>query len=548
MKKGQKKRKFEDILSSINKDKFIELYNNPDIKSRYIIEYFSISDCVYRKILKLWNLPTTRGKKQTVKEVLEKYTVEEIEMYYKTHSASDVKEYFGITDGVFNQLRNRYFSYKTKEEIEIANTIGRNKVNYEEVIEKVKQTNLKKYGVTSVLSLTDVHKKGWETAEQKYGSRENFNAYRGQQISKKIKEKPRQSNFWWNEDGSTKQSIIDEYGSLEEFHKQRLEHTWKTKEEIYGDKYYTNCDKARKTCLEKYGLTYYPNTTINGHGKDSFPNKKFKQLLEDNNIKYEEEFYIQPYFYDFKVGNILIEINPAATHNINWSPFGDNTSKITKTYHQDKTLLAVNNGYTCIHVWDWDNINLIISLIKTRDKIYARKCIVKEINVDTANYFISLYHLQGVCKGQSVCLGLYYDDELVSVMTFGKPRYNNKYEYELLRYCSNKDVIGGSVKLFKYFLTNYNVSNIISYCDKSKFSGNVYTKLGFTLLKDNKPSRHWYNIKTHQHITDNLLKQRGYDQLFGTNYGKGTSNEELMLNNGFVEIYDSGQSSYEYVC
>lgn len=28
-------------------------------------------------------------------------------------------------------------------------------------------------------------------------------------------------------------------------------------------------------------------------------------------------------------------------------------------------------------------------------------------------------------------------------MTFGKPRYNKNYEYELLRYCSNYSVIGG---------------------------------------------------------------------------------------------------------
>ena len=48
------------------------------------------------------------------------------------------------------------------------------------------------------------------------------------------------------------------------------------------------------------------------------------------------------------------------------------------------------------------------------------------------------------------------------------------------------------------------------------------------------------------HITDNLLRQRGFDQLFGTSYGKGTSNRELMLEHGFVEIYDAGQSVYEW--
>jgi len=97
-------------------------------------------------------------------------------------------------------------------------------------------------------------------------------------------------------------------------------------------------------------------------------------------------------------------------------------------------------------------------------------------------------------------------------MTFGKPRYNRKYEYELLRYCSSYTVIGGAEKLFSYFLNTYTPKSIISYCDLSKFTGRVYNRLGF-ILKNNKivPSKHWYNLVTKRHITDNLLRQRGFD-------------------------------------
>ena len=95
---------------------------------------------------------------------------------------------------------------------------------------------------------------------------------------------------------------------------------------------------------------------------------------------------------------------------------------------------------------------------------------------------------------------------------------------------------------FIYFIRNYNPKSIISYCDYSKFSGDVYNRLGFKKMKNSTPSKHWYNGK--QHITDNLLRQRGYDQLFNTHYGKGTSNEQLMLENGFVEIYDCGQMTF----
>lgn len=59
---------------------------------------------------------------------------------------------------------------------------------------------------------------------------------------------------------------------------------------------------------------------------------------------------------------------------------------------------------------------------------------------------------------------------------------------------------------------------------------------------------HWYNPKTHRHITDNLLRQRGYSQLHNDNnyenYNKGEDNEKLMLENGYLPVYDCGQSTF----
>ena len=134
-------------------------------------------------------------------------------------------------------------------------------------------------------------------------------------------------------------------------------------------------------------------------------------------------------------------------------------------------------------------------------------------------------------------------------MTFGKPRYNKHYEYELLRLCSHSDyiVVGGAERLFKHFVDAYKPNGIVSYCDASKFDGGVYTRLGFNFKSVSSPTKHWYNIKSGQHITDNLLRQRGFDQLFNASYGKGTSNEELMVEHGFLPIYDCGQRGYVFI-
>ena len=131
-------------------------------------------------------------------------------------------------------------------------------------------------------------------------------------------------------------------------------------------------------------------------------------------------------------------------------------------------------------------------------------------------------------------------------MTFGKPRYNKNYQYELLRLCTKNDcyVIGGVKRLFKCFITEYNPNSIISYCDTSKFTGKVYSEIGFIKEKISSPSCHWYNLKTKQHINNTLLLKLGFDKIFGTDFGKGVDNEELMLKNNFIQIYDCGQDSY----
>ena len=311
-------------------------------------------------------------------------------------------------------------------------------------------------------------------------------------------------------------------------------------------------EKIKQTNLERYGVEWYCETE---HAKDankpykiSKINKMFSERLKENNIDNELEY--KNFDIKIKGKDIVLEINPSYTHNVtNKSTFGNFSRKpISTNYHLNKTKLANEHNLHCIHIFDWDDKDKVINLLLPKTTLYARKCEIKEVSIKDANDFLNLYHLQGSLTKQTICLGLYYNNELIELMTFGKPRYNKNYEYELLRLCTHKDyrVTGGTQRLFKYFVDNFKPESIISYCDISKFSGEVYDKLGFTLKSISKPARHWYNMKTGQHITDNLLRQRGFDQLFGTNYGKGTSNDLLMLEHGFVEVYDCGQSTYTW--
>ncbi len=371
--------------------------------------------------------------------------------------------------------------------------------------EKTKQAILEKYGGENISQIPEIQEKIKKTFIEHYGVDHPF---KSPEIREKIKKTNKQK-----------------YGVYNLFQSAEFR------------------EKIKKTNKQKYGVEYgilLPSAKLTSN--NSKPNIDFSKILDNKKISYEREFRIVKYSYDFKVGDTLIEINPTITHNINFNPWSEPKSK---TYHYDKTKYANEHGYKCIHIWDWDDINKVMNLLTPKTKIGARDCDIKEVSKKDSLKFLELNHVQGKVRGITVSIGLYYNDKLVGIMCFGKPRYAKKIPYELLRLCfdSNIIIIGGVQKMYKYFLMHMNPDSVISYCDKSKFYGNIYNELGFVECSTN-ISKHWYNTKTKQHITDNMLRKYGFDHIFHTDYGKGTSNEDLMRNAGFLEVFDCGQTSY----
>lgn len=479
----------------------------------------------------------------------------------------------------------------------------------EEIKERIRQTNIEKYGVPSVMQSEEVKEKSRKTSLERYGTlhplqseevketlrRSNLEKYGVKNVSQVEEfQRKREQTFLENYGVNSplkseevrehiKDTNLERYGSENPFGSKEIKERIKqTNLEKYGVEYPMQSEeiknksretckknygvnsplkseevksKIRETCMKRYGVPYHCMTDkcilANGH-IISKSNKAFANYLKnDFDINSEFEFHIGHNSYDLHISdsNILIEINPTYTHNSTIGPIFGNHQKdpLSSDYHLYKTQLAKESGYHCIHVFDWDSWTKIINIINpNKKKIYARNCqLIYDIPQKECNEFLNNYHLQGTCRGQSIRLGLYYNNELVQVMTFGIPRYNKKkYQWELLRYCSHPDYIitGGSQRLFKYFTRNFKPESVISYCDISKFNGNVYNHLGFKLHHSTGPTPHWFNGEIH--ITDALLRQRGFDQLFKTNYGKGTNNEELIILHGFVKVYDCGQNVY----
>lgn len=526
-----KRESFKTFLSRIDKEDFINYYKiHSNIDTA---KHFNTNSDKITKLAKYYGFIKSREDIQntTKNTFLERYGTDNPskneDIINKIKNSRDVskvsKSLKETNDKKFQQLLNSLPS----KEILYREYIEEN-CNYEDLLTKYNLTGwtldkvLRFYGLNKDKTQSAV--KGLQTKYSKYGSKENYEKIRYDSLLKNLEAR-----------GLSKEDYYTKVGNS-------CKRSWslKSKNDIHNLN-----EKRSKTCQERYGYAFpCMRPEARSRGNYSKPNKDFANILIKNNILFDREFPITRKQYDFKINNNLIEINPTPTHNSTWGCHGD-LKPLDKYYHYTKSKLARDNGYRCICVWDWDDQEKIINLLKPRDKIYARKCEIKEIDLNTTREYLNKYHLQGYAK-DDIRIGLFYNNELVSIMTFGNPRYNKNYQYELIRYCSSYNVIGGAEKLFKHFVRNYNPQSIISYCDWSKFNGNVYTKLGFS-FKNYSIGKHWYNINKNIHITDNLLRQRGFDQLFGTNYGKGTSNKELMLENGFVEIYDCGQAVYDWI-
>ena len=543
----QRKETFEEVKQRVTREEFVNKLT--EVGRENTIEFFRLGLTNFASLVRFYdceNILQEEAKQkrkasyqvkaqEKFNKLCEKASKESLERYYieENHSLIDTYNYFEVTERECLQLIKYYdlkkpktlskvHSFKTKEE-------RYGDANYNNR-EQAAQTCLEKYTVDNPAKVEQFMKTAYQTKVDKYGLENSNNWIKGHKTR------------------------IDTFGSLAESYKITTIHRKETLLEEYGVDNIAKLEETkekiksstRNTFQEKYGVDCYwllPDAKRSNDSKNSSYNIAFEQLLIANSIDFKREVTIGNFIYDFKVNNYLIEVNPAATHNITWSPYSD--KGLDKNYHKNKSDNATKHGYRCIHVWEWDDCNKVIQqLLLPKTKIYARNCILKNVEVHEAAAFINTYHLQGYAR-DSIRLGLYADNKLVSIMTFGRPRYNLTADYELIRYCSSCTVIGGAEKIFKYFLKTYNPRFVVSYCDTAKFAGNVYSKLGFkhtgiTL------SHHWFNLKTKQHILDSLLRKRGFDQLFHTDFGKGTSNSVLMIQHGFVEVVDSGQATYMY--
>ena len=450
-------------------------------------------------------------------------------------------------------------------------------------LKRIEKTNLDKYGEKSISRVDFIKEKKKNTNKKRFGNENLFE-------SEVIKQK-------------TKETNIKKYGV--EFPSQSSQIRNKiisNNIKKYGVKYPSMLEENRKNNSEKYDREFH-NEKIKNKFKDrgyiilDFLNdNKLKIKHPDGHIFIGDRGLLNTRFnYGIELSTKLLPIKSTISNyeieiqkfiktlliNCDFNNrtvlngkeldiyFPDNCLAIEfnglywhselfkdKNYHLNKTEQCEKQNIQLLHIFEDEWIykqDIVKSIIKNKlglnkNKIYARKCVIKEI---TDNHivrdFLNKNHIQGFVGGK-IKLGLFYENELVSLMTFGKKRIalgskSISDEYELLRFCNklNTTIIGGASKLFKHFIRNYNPNEIISFADRRYSNGNLYNQLGMKYVKKTSPNYFYVNRKTS--FRNYRFKYRK-DVLIRDGYDPSKTEHEIMLERGFYKIYDSGNLKF----
>lgn len=218
-------------------------------------------------------------------------------------------------------------------------------------------------------------------------------------------------------------------------------------------------------------------------------------------------------------------------------------SKFKKDYPVQlsaKTDLCEQSGIRLIHFYD-DEIRFKLPIVKSiisaalgkyQKKIYARKCVLKEVDRKTGDEFFEKNHLSGTARA-SEYIGLFYNDELVQCASFGKNRFTKEKRCELIRMASllNTQVVGGFSKIMS------TVDECESYVDRRIYNGSGYLASGWTLVEKTKNGYYYTDFNKRyprqMFMKCKLLKKWPDADL-------SLREEDICKSHGFYQIFNCG--------
>ena len=430
-----------------------------------------------------------------------------------------------------------------------------------------------KYGKAHPQQVEEIKKRTRETFKEHYGKEHYFETDEFKEYTKQYNiDKYGVDNVFKLQEFQDKatQTMIDKYG-VPKYAQGHIKHIENMNREYWLSHFYDKKIDAFDidSCMLYHGISLsclgnkLKEFNIELRTKYSSKNEfEIYKFFQDNgvNVKRKDRKVIAPmeidiYLPEYHMG---VEFDGLAFHSSGPEGTREVTKNVSPHYHIHKTDLCKNSGVQLLHIFEnewvdackrdiWKSV--LLNKIGKSHRIYARKTDARLIDTEIASIFCSENHLQGGCSC-SVALGLFSNDELVAVMTFGKPRFNKNYDWELIRYCCKKycTVVGGASKLLSAF-KRLHKGSIISYANLRWSDGKLYENLGFKLVRKSEPNYFYFKVKHEILPTDMVLHSRVEFQKHKLKgklevYDENLSEKENMYMNNYRTIYDCGNLVY----
>jgi hypothetical protein len=409
-----------------------------------------------------------------------------------------------------------------------------------DIKEKIKKTNVEKYGVENPMQNNEILNKAQSKQRKNNNGVLAFNSEKQKQtLKERYGNKVIFKTKYFKE--KSKQTLFQNYGIINVMEN--------TDNNIIRK-------KIEKTNLERYGSSFFVNTDdfynkvdYTGESKQHSELIAFIKSFNINNIKTNVRNIIKPKELDIYLPDhsIAIEFDGLYWHS---DRFKD------KFYHINKTKDCEEKGIRLIHIFEdeWlEKKEIVESRLKNllglnSRRVGARKTIIKEITPKDKNLFLDTYHIQGK-DNSNVKLGAFHEDELIGVMTFAKPRvFMGKKAvegtWELTRFATVADTYtpGLASKMLKYFERGWSPKVIESFADRRWSRGNLYKQLGFDLVSETQPNYFYFkdNKKRYHRYKFRKSELKGFE-----NYSPDKTEKQIMDEAGWFRIYDCG--NYKFI-
>lgn len=404
-------------------------------------------------------------------------------------------------------------------------------------LQKIKETNIKKYGSISPFGSSEVREKAKNTILQKYGEENYFGT---NEFKEKIKELNIEnygvSSFQKIHIPTDVLDILDNKLKFIEFARN------KSIGEISSS---LNVDNA----TIYYRLKKYQCENIVS-SRSSFESELKKFLLE-NKIKYisNTRKVIPPYELDFYIPdqNFAIECNGDYWHSDIFKSKNYHHEKWKRCHQLDVKLIQIRET-------DWKLYNTLFKsiILKSMNKINisdTEKFNIKQISSTEAKPFLEKNHLQGFCSGISHWGAFDQNNKLISVMTIGWYNTSENRIPEIKRWATTPDDHYSFpelfIKTFDHIRTILNFNKVITLSINDWFSGYEYELAGFNKKEIVGPSCQ-YLINGKWENQESLSKEKLKDIYYNNPviqkmFNDGVTEFEMINYLKILKYWDSGK-------